>query len=251
MPPEAVRFREARVLSDQDFDVVVVGSGIAGLSTALSAHARGVRVAILERSPPEDRGGNTRWTEAFLRLKSEDAVADDFVTHFARRAGHHLDPEIVSETAGDFESRSPISRSLGFTDPDLIARFAEDAPAAIAWLKTFGVRFDFLPLYFVTTSTTRLGTVGGGLAMVEALGAAADKLGIPTFYRTAARRLIEDDSGAIVGVDAVGVGHKRLRLRAKAVVLACGGFEGEPRDADALSWWQRALHPAGRAWRLL
>lgn len=215
-------------MSDQDFDVVVVGSGIAGLSAALSAHAGGARVAILERSPPEDRGGNTRWTEAFLRLKSEDAVADDFVTHFARHAGHHLDPDIVAETAGDFESRSPIARALNFTDPDLIARFADDAPAAIAWLKTFGVRFDFLPLYFVTTSTTRLGTVGGGLAMVEALGAAADKLGIPTFYRKAARRLIENDAGVIVGVDAVGVGHKRLRFRAKAVVLACGGFEGNP-----------------------
>ena len=215
-------------MDEQQFDVVVVGSGIAGLAAAVTAHEAGARVAILERSPPEDRGGNTRWTEAFLRLKSEDAVADDFIAHFAKHAGHHLDPEIVAETAGDFESRSPIARALGFTDPDLIARFAEEAPGAVRWLKSYGVRFDFLPLYFVTTSTTRLGTVGGGRAMVEALGAFADGAGIRTFYRTAARRLIEDEAGAIVGVEAVGPGHRRHRFNAAAVVLACGGFEGNP-----------------------
>src|SRR5687768_11962747 len=98
-------------IAEHTFDVVVVGSGIAGLSAAVTAHQAGASVAVLERSPPEDRGGNTRWTEAFLRLKSEDAVADDFESHFAKNAGHHLDPEIVAETAGDFSSRSPISKT--------------------------------------------------------------------------------------------------------------------------------------------
>lgn len=211
-----------------NFDVIVVGSGIAGLAAAVTARKAGCRVAVLERSPPEDRGGNTRWTEAFLRLKSEDAVADDFVSHFARHAGHHLDPEIVAETAGDFDSRSPISRALGFTDPDIIARFAEEAPGAIAWLKSFGVRFEFLPLYFITTSTTRLGTVGGGRAMVEALGEWADANGVETFYRTTARRLIEDGAGAVVGIEAVGIGNRRVTFKAPSVVLASGGFEGNP-----------------------
>ncbi|MFM9939794.1 MAG: FAD-dependent oxidoreductase [Hyphomicrobiaceae bacterium] len=212
----------------REFDVLVVGSGIAGLSAAITARKAGAKVGVLERAPPEDRGGNTRWTEAFLRMKSETAVADDFVAHFSRNAGHHLDPEIIAETAGDFESRSPISRALGFTDPDLIARFGDEAPGAIAWLKSFGVRFDFLPLYFVTTSTTRLGTVGGGRAMVEALGSWADSNGIETFYRTTARRLIDDGSGTVSGVEAVGQGNRRIVFRAPSVVLASGGFEGNP-----------------------
>lgn len=229
------------------YDVVVVGSGIAGLSAAITARRAGARVAVLERSPIEDRGGNTRWTEAFLRLKSEAAVADDFVDHFARNAGHHLDPDIVAETAGDFESRSPISRALGFTDPDLIARFAEEAPATIGWLKSFGVRFEFLPLYFITTSTTRLGTVGGGRAMVEALGSWADGNGVATFYRTTARRLIEDGSGAIVGVDAVGLGNRRMEFRAPSVVLASGGFEGNPEMlARYLGPNSRYIRPVAR-----
>lgn len=234
-------------MAEQQFDVVVVGSGIAGLSAAVTARQKGARVAVLERSPPEDRGGNTRWTEAFLRLKSEDAVADDFVAHFAKHAGHHLDPEIVAETTGDFDSRSPISKTLGFTDPDLIARFAEEAASIVPWLKGFGVRFDFLPLYFVTTSTTRLGTVGGGRAMVEALGAWADGNGIETFYRTSARRLIEDERGVIVGVEAVGPGNARETFRAPSVVLACGGFEGNPEMlARYLGGQSRYIRPVAR-----
>ncbi len=234
-------------MAEHTFDVVIVGSGIAGLSAAVTARQSGAHVAVLERSPPEDRGGNTRWTEAFLRLKSETAVADDFIAHFAKHSGHHLDPEIVAETTGDFESRSPISRALGFTDPDLIARFADEAQSVVPWLKSFGVRFDFLPLYFVTTSTTRLGTIGGGRAMVDALGAWADSNGVETFYRTTARRLIEDADGAVVGLEAVGPGNQRETFRAPSVVLACGGFEGNPEMlARYLGAQSRYIRPVAR-----
>jgi len=44
------------------FDVIVVGCGIAGLSAAITAQQNGARIAILERAPKEERGGNTRYT---------------------------------------------------------------------------------------------------------------------------------------------------------------------------------------------
>ena len=49
-------------------------------------------MAIVERSVKDERGGRTRWTEALLRMKSESEVSDDFEAHFARNAGHYLDP---------------------------------------------------------------------------------------------------------------------------------------------------------------
>ena len=230
-----------------DCDVLVVGSGIAGLSAAITAHRSGARVRILERSPVEDRGGNTRWTESYLRLKDEDNVSDDFEDHFARNAGHHLDPEIVAEAAGDFANRSPIAKTFGFSDPDLVSRFAAEAPDAVKWLTTFGVRVERQPIYFITSLAKRFAPVGGGLALVEALGSWADRNGITTHYRTTARQLIQSERGEVAGVEAVTQGNLPVRFNANSVVLACGGFEGNPEMlAQYLGPQSRYLRPVAR-----
>jgi tricarballylate dehydrogenase len=212
----------------QRFDIVVVGCGIAGLSAAASALQAGKRVAIIERAPKEERGGNTRWTEALLRMKSEAEVSDDFEAHFARNAGHYLDPELVAETARDWDNWPAIVKTLGFTDPEVIATFAKNAAPTVAWLKSFGVRFDFLPTYFITACQPRMAPIGGGLALVEALASWCEQNGAQFFYQTTARSLIQDEAGAVVGVKCVGTGHRVCEFRSDAVVLACGGFEGNP-----------------------
>lgn len=209
-----------------EFDVVVVGCGIAGLSAAVSALEQGARVAILERAPLEDRGGQTRWTEAMMRMKSHDEVSDDFEEHFAKNAGHYLDPELVNEAAGSWENWSSIVKVLGFTDPELISTLADRAGPTIRWLEKFGVRFDFLPGYFITTCTTRMAPVGGGRALVEALAATAERLGGRFFYRTTARELIREPDGSVVGVVAGGSEGRQAQYRARAVVLGSGGFQG-------------------------
>ena len=211
-----------------DFDVVVVGCGIAGLSAAVSALEQGARVAILERAPEEERGGQTRWTEAMMRMKSLDAVSDDVEEHLARNAGYYLDPGLVQEAAGSWESWSSIVKVLGFTDPELISTLADRAGPTIRWLEKLGVRFDFLPGYFITTCTTRMAPVGGGHALVEALAAAAEKLGGRIHYRTTARELLREPDGSVAGTAATGPGGKAIRFGAPSIVLGSGGFEGNP-----------------------
>ena len=210
------------------FDVVVVGCGIAGLSAAATALQAGKRVAVLERAPREERGGNTRWTESLLRMKSEAEVSDDFEAHFARNAGHYLDPELIAETARDWDNWPSIVRTLGFTDPELISTFAQAAGPTIGWLKNFGVKFDFLPTYFITACQPRMAPIGGGLALVEALAGWCEANGAQFFYQTTARSLLQDARGAVVGIACLAAGHKAVQFSAPAVVLACGGFEGNP-----------------------
>lgn len=208
--------------------MIVVGSGIAGLSAAVAALQAGASVIQLERAPVQDRGGNTRWTEALMRMKNLDEVADDFEAHFAANAGYHLDPTIVQETAGDFDNRSSLARVLACADPDIIATLADQAGPALRWLQSFGVRFDFQPGYLITTSTTRLSPVGGGLALIEALARVADSTGLDVRFETTARELVFGDDGAVAGVMASGAGNQPLLFKAPSVVLACGGFEGNP-----------------------
>jgi tricarballylate dehydrogenase len=123
-----------------------------------------------------------------------------------------------------------VLRSLGMIDPHLIATIAEDAPKALKWLEGFGVTFDYLPLYFLSQSTTRMGPIGGGLALIEALGAYVDAHAdeIQVLYETSARALLINDKGSVVGVKAIGRGNAPMEIMARSTVLACGGFEGNP-----------------------
>ena len=215
---------------DDGYDVIVVGCGIAGLSAAVSAQQAGARVALLERAPKEERGGNTRYTESFWRMQSHDAVSEDFWDRFAENAGGHLDPAVIEESVKPYDEWPRLLRGLGFVDPELVATLADNAGPTLRWLTGFGVAFDFLPNYFITESTTRMAPAGGGLALVEALAAHAESVPnrIEIHYETTARRLIQDDEGRANGVEATGANNRTTRLRAHAVVLASGGFEGNP-----------------------
>jgi tricarballylate dehydrogenase len=211
-------------MREERFDVVVAGCGVAGLSAAVSAAESGARVAVLERAPREERGGQSRYTEAYLRMKSETEVSDDFEEHLAENGSGAVDPDLAGELARPASERAPFARSLGIADADMIQTFSEQAGPTVAWMKSLGVRFDFLPTQFLTTSQPRLLPVGGGEAMVEALAAQAEKLGVTFLYETSAQRLEQDDEGRVTGLlarDRQG----RVRLSGR-VVLACGGFEG-------------------------
>lgn len=195
----------------------------------MTAHQAGARVTILERAPIEERGGNTRYTESFWRMKSKHAVADDFEETIAANAGGWPDPGLVRDAVRSPEDQPALLRALGVVDPHLVAAIAEEAPQTLAWLEGFGIRFSHLPLYFLSQSTTRMAPSGGGLALVEALGSHVDsQAGITVMYRTAARELMLNDSGAVVGVRATGPDNRPLAITARNVILACGGFQGNP-----------------------
>ena len=202
--------------------VIVVGSGIAGLSAALSAAEYGAQVTIIERASEGEHGGNTRYTEAYLRMKSIDEVADDFVDHFMANAGGYTDPSIEQEMVRDHADWSPLARSQSVVDPDLLGALADNAGPTLRWLESNGLRFDFLPTAFITTTTTRLLPVGGGLAMVETLTAACKVKGVEFRFETTAQSLLTL-AGRVIGLST-----SSGEFEADAVILACGGFEGNP-----------------------
>jgi len=149
----------------REFDVVVVGCGGAGLSAACAAQEKGARVCIIERASKDEYGGNTRYTGAWLRMKSMELVSEDFEEHFAVNAGGYLDPTVVAETARDPESWSAAAKAASFVDPNVVTALADNAPATLAWISGFGVQYVTLDVPFPTSVQPRISPNGGGIAL--------------------------------------------------------------------------------------
>ncbi len=190
------------------YDIIVVGAGVAGLSTALAcveqlveAGAEDVSIAVLERSSREMRGGSSRWTGAYLRMADSNTVSEHFVEDM-------------------------MAFSEGYSDEKIVRRLAAEAPAALDWLAQQGVAFEHLPTIFLTAARPRLLPVGGGKAVVERLADKVESYGVEILYETAFQHIVYEN-GRIVGVQ-VGTQQGPATIGTKAVVLASGGFEGNP-----------------------
>ena len=190
------------------YDIVIVGSGAAGLAAALSAAesaretGKNVSIALLERAGEAERGGNTRYSPSYMRLDAPDRLA----------AGFEDDMLVVSG---------------GRSDRRIIARLAREAVPALEWVGQYGITFHRPQTYFLTASAPRIQPVGAGGGLVETLFAATRNAGVETFFGTAADRLNVDANGAVSGIEAQ-AGDVRETLQTKVVVLACGGYEASP-----------------------
>jgi tricarballylate dehydrogenase len=184
--------------------LVVVGHGAAGLAAALSAakqaRSRGLRldITVLEKSREDEAGGNTRWSPSYMRLAAPDRLAPGFEDDMQQASG-------------------------GLADQAYFRTLAEQATATIGWLQTHGVEFD-TPIYYLSAGPPRIQPAGGGRVIVEKLSHAAKQAGVKFLYETSAMRLrvVED---RVCGLD-IQSGDGAAILDADAVVLACGGFQG-------------------------
>jgi tricarballylate dehydrogenase len=202
-------------MSDNPYDVVVAGSGIAGLSAAVAAAEEGARVLVVDRSAESEAGGNTRWTAAYFRL-------DDV---------YEPDPTFVDDLIGFSDGRTP----RWYVDALL-----ERLPETMEWIQGHGARFRRFPTYFINSARPRLQPHGGGEALLSALRPAAQGLGVEFRYSTTAESLVMEGQ-QITGLRVTGP-EGPATVAARSVVIASGGFEGDPefltealgRDASTL-----------------
>ncbi len=209
-------------------DVLVVGGGNAALCAALSAREAGARVRVLERAPRESRGGNSAFTGGAFRVAYEGV--EDLI---------RLMPDLSRQEreGSDFGTytREKYLDDLGAlsayrVDPDLAEVLVTQSLDTLLWMRAKGVRF--IPIYgrqaFKVDGKYRfwggltVEVSGGGLGLVEALYAAAEKAGIETEYGCRAVRLIRS-AGRVTGVEVDTGGETRV-VPARSIVLASGGF---------------------------
>lgn len=183
--------------------LIVVGHGAAGLAAALAAveAAPELQVTVLERAAADAAGGGTRWSPSNLRMQSTDALAPGFEADMTRACGPP-------------------------TDRAYFARLAAAAPDTIGWVARHGVAFH-APGYYLSAGPPRIQPVGGGAALVDALAAAARRAHVAFHYGCTVESLVRRDDSRVDGVAVTRDGVSRT-LAADAVVLASGGFQGNP-----------------------
>lgn len=196
--------------SRSEFDVVVVGGGLGGLSAACRAAQLGLKVAVLERGTDTQYVCNTRFSGGILHIN-----------------GHNVEEpaESLVEAIGGM--------TLGHADKDLARALAVDARRAVSWLREEGAKYIrvgqivwqqhvLAPPRPITPGLDWKGR--GPDVTLRTLEANLVKRGGVLHRGTAATGLMEH-GGACVGVEAES-GGKAIQFEANAVVIADGGFQG-------------------------
>lgn len=214
-------------------DVVVVGAGNAALCAALSAREAGKSVIVIEKAPESLRGGNTYFTGGAIRF-AYSGLED------VKQLVPDLSPaEIEVMEVGSYKESQYFEDIMrvteGLSDQELADILVRRSFPTMKWLTEQGVRVvpSWTHQAFKVDGKFRfwgglcVEAVGGGKGLSDQLFEIAAERDISVIYQHTAERLIQDLSGAVVGVVARGP-NGYAEIRGKAVVLASGGFEANP-----------------------
>jgi L-aspartate oxidase len=108
---------------DAAADLVVVGSGVAGLTAALEASDLGLRVLVVTKDAAG--AGSTRWAQGGIAVVLEDG---------------HEPGDTVDRHVAD-----TLAAAGGLADPAAVAAILAEGPAAVAALRARGAVFDPAP----------------------------------------------------------------------------------------------------------
>jgi flavocytochrome c len=206
---------------DEQTDVIVVGSGVAGLSAAMEAKQVAASVLVFEKMKLV--GGNTRISDGGLAAPGN---------YLQKRQGVEDSPKLFY--------KDMLQAGLGLNHPQLVKIVAERAAEAIDWTRNvLGVNYLDRLDRFGGHSVARCLTTRNhsGADIIKAQRAKLNHLGVEIHTCCLMTGLLTDSTGAVRGVqirsdcnfpDENSGTIKNIRAN-RAVVLATGGFSNDIR----------------------
>ena len=196
----------ATAAENEQFDIVIIGAGGAGLAAAVEASEQGAtNIVVLEKMAFP--GGST--TMAFGGFNCTNS-------RFMDEQGKEETPIMLVDRI--------IKNGKGLNDPDMAAVVAMETPDLIAWLDGFGSEWGLIRYADLHCPTD--GTIPG-VELIRVLDEQAQKHGVEIRYNAPATEILADETGRVCGVkvqDAQG----EYVIDTSAVILATGGYENNP-----------------------
>ncbi len=208
--PRPLRAVEVPKKWDKKTDVVIIGTGFAGLAAAIEAHDAGANVIIIEKS--QVIGGNSVIASGALNAvdpqrQKKQGIEDSVDLHFKQTL-----------EGGDFRG-----------DPEKVRFLAEHALEGLQWLEKMGVEFEpkvYTVIGALWPRSHDPANKGRGGSIVRVLKGQVDKRKIPILTTCSLTGIVRQKpiSGDVLGIEAE-YRKKKIYVEAKrAVVLATGGF---------------------------
>ncbi|MEG1971232.1 MAG: FAD-dependent oxidoreductase, partial [Burkholderiaceae bacterium] len=197
---------------DEEIDVLVIGSGFAGLAAAAEAAKAGAKTIILEKMPTY--GGNSIINGAVYAAYDSELHLRQKLNYGEDSKEQHLKDTLAG---GDF-----------FSIPELAAVVASNSPAALNWMIDEGgckLRGAVSRAGGHTAYRTHTAVEGVGRGFTEPLRKIAEKNGAKLMLEQEVTWIWRADTDAPVAGVEVKSGRRVRNIKVnKGLVLASGGF---------------------------
>lgn len=199
---------------DKEADIVIVGSGFAGLASAIEAHSHGVTPIIIEKK--SSPGGNSIISDGGINAVDEE-----------RQKSQRIEDSNNLHFQQTYEAGNKIG------DPEMIKYLVKHSLSdCIHWLENLGVKFPdevvcgYGALWPRSHLSPKYKEFTQGAALIHAMLEELDKRGVGILHNHKLTKILREEplKGRVAGIK-VNIGDKYLYYKIrKALILASGGF---------------------------
>jgi len=183
-------------------DVVVIGSGVSGLTAAVTAAEGGAKVIVFEKQ--RSLGGTSNFFDGMFAVESE-MQRERYITYSRDEAFKRI-----------------MEYSHWRANARIVRAFVDESGSTISWLQEKGVEFSNATINMPDAPRTYHVVKGQGAAVVKALATRAKEKGIDLRLATPVQRILKEGS-RVTGVIAEENGEE-IQVASKTVIIASGGY---------------------------